>query len=226
MTTIVDSENILLNINSPEKVYEFISEYTLEGKWNNVIMMYYEFPEAHTAIIPDSAGTALHVAIDLDEEIVVKELVNAILTHNNNVEVSDERVKALEIDHRVEALEIGNERGDTPLHFAASRGFAGICKSIIGNNKERIYLLGRKNKHGETPLFQAAINWRKQAFAYLAHISQEIVDLQDLVRKDGDSILHTAIRGEYFGKLCYITCAYTRAGAHTHTYTHKYILYF
>ncbi|MCH81897.1 nuclear factor NF-kappa-B p105 subunit, partial [Trifolium medium] len=44
------------------------------------------------------------------------------------------------------ALEMQNERGDTPLHLAASRGFA------------RIYL----------------------------------------VRDDGDSILHTAIRGEYF----------------------------
>ncbi|AES99846.2 ankyrin repeat protein [Medicago truncatula] len=187
MAMIGDSDNILLNI-SPDEVNDFLGEYTWEGKWENVIMIYYAFPEqAHKAIISDSAGTALHVAIDLDEEIVVKELVNAILTHN--VEVSDERVEALEME---------NERGDTPLHFAASRGFARICKCIIGINNERIYLLSRKNKHGETPLFQAAINWRKQTFAYLAHISKEIVTLQDLVREDGDSILHTAIRGEYF----------------------------
>jgi len=190
MTTIDDSENISLNINSPDDVNKFLGEYTWERKWENVIMMYYEFPEAHTAIISNSAGTALHVAIDLNEEIVVKELVNAILTHN--VEVGDERVKA---------LEIGNERGDTPLHFAASRGFARICKSIIGNNNERIYLLSHGNNDDETPLFQAAINSRKQAFAYLAHISYGIIYLQDLIRKDGDSILHTAIRGENFGKL-------------------------
>jgi len=196
MTTFGDSENILQNI-SPDEVNDFLGEYTWEGKWENVIMIYYAFPEqAHKAIISDSAGTALHVAIDLDEEIVVKELVNAILTHN--VEFSDETVEALEME---------NERGDTPLHFAASRGFARICKCIIGSNNERIYLLSRKNKHGETPLFQAAINWRKQTFAYLAHISKEIVTLQDLVRDDGDSILHTAIRGEYFGKL-YFLCSF------------------
>jgi len=191
MTTNVDSDNILLNINSPDEVNDFLGEYTWQRKWKNVIMIYYAFPEqAHTAIISDSVGTALHVAIDLDEEDVVKELVNAILKHN--VEVGDERV---------EALEIRNERGDTPLHIAASRGFDRICKCIIGRNNERINLLSLKNKHGETPLFQAAINWRKQAFAYLAHISQDIVDLQDLVRDNGDSILHTAIQGEYFGKL-------------------------
>ncbi|CAJ2653628.1 unnamed protein product [Trifolium pratense] len=184
-----DRDNILLNI-SPEEVNDFLGEYTWEGKWENVIMLYYEYPEqAHRAIISDSTGTALHVAIDLDEENVVKELVNAILIHNSRQE---------NIDERVEALEMQNERGDTPLHFAASRGFARICKFIIGRNNERIYLLSRKNEHGETPLFQAAINWRKQTFAYLAHISKERVTLQDLVREDGDSILHTAIRGEYF----------------------------
>jgi ankyrin repeat protein len=190
-----DWDNILLNI-SPEEVNDFLGEYTWEGKWENVIMLYYEFPEqAQKAIISDSVGTALHVAIDLDEENVVKELVNAILTHNSQKEI---------IDERVEALEMQNERGDTPLHFAASRGFAKICKCIIGSNNERIYLLSRKNEHGETPLFQAAINWRKQTFAYLAHISKERVTLQDLVREDGDSILHTAIRGEYFGKSYYL----------------------
>ncbi|PNX90167.1 ankyrin repeat protein, partial [Trifolium pratense] len=156
-----DRDNILLNI-SPEEVNDFLGEYTWEGKWENVIMLYYEYPEqAHRAIISDSTGTALHVAIDLDEENVVKELVNAILIHNSRQE---------NIDERVEALEMQNERGDTPLHFAASRGFARI----------------------------SAINWRKQTFAYLAHISKERVTLQDLVREDGDSILHTAIRGEYF----------------------------
>ncbi|CAI8586529.1 unnamed protein product [Vicia faba] len=191
MTSIGDSDNILLNI-SPDEVNDFLGEYTWEGKWENVIMLYYEFPEqAHTSIISDSDGTALHVAIDLDEETVVKELVNAILTHH--IEISDQSQS-----QRVEALEMENERGDTPLHFAASRGFARLCKCIIGGNKERIYLLSRKNKQGETPIFQAAVNWRKQTFAYLAHISKDIVNLQDLVRDDGDSILHAAIRGEYF----------------------------
>ncbi|XP_027187495.1 uncharacterized protein [Cicer arietinum] len=195
MTTLMfdDRDNILQNISAGE-VNDFLGEYTLEGKWENVIMLYYEFPkEAHTTtLIDQSDNTALHIAIDLNEEFVVKELLNAILTHHvhNIDDVSD--------NQRVKALEMINMSGDTPLHFAASRGFARICKWIIGRNNERIYLLSRKNNYGETPLFQAAVNWRKQAFAYLSHISKERVTLLDLVRNDGDSILHAAIRGEYF----------------------------
>ncbi|XP_058745160.1 uncharacterized protein LOC131617910 [Vicia villosa] len=239
MTLIVDRDNILRNI-SPNEVNDFLGEYTWEGKWEHVIMLYYEFPEqAHTAIISEADGTALHVAIDLDEETVVKELVNAILLHHieksqsQRVEALEmvnergdqsqsQRVDALEMENersdqksqRVEALEMVNERGDTPLHFAASRGFATLCKCIIGRNKERIYLLSRKNKHGETPLFQAAVNWRKRTFAYLADISKETVTLQDLVRDDGDSILHTAIRGEYFDLAVIIVQRYNFLSAH------------
>ncbi|XP_024640204.1 uncharacterized protein [Medicago truncatula] len=198
MTAIVDSDNILLNISSDE-INDFISEYTLEGKWDSVIRLYNKFPEqAHTAIISDSAGTALHVAIDLDEEFFVEKLVHAILMHNN-----------------LEALEIGNEHGDTPLHFAASRGFARICKCIIGSENERIYLLSCKNKNGETPFFQAAVNWRKQAFAYLAHISKGMVNLQELlVRNDGDSVLHTAIQGEHFDLAVIIANYYAFLSTH------------
>lgn len=204
MTTMSgDGDNRLPNI-SPGEVNDFLGEYTFEGKWENVIKMYYEFPKAHTTIISDSVGTALHMAIDLDEEHVVKELVNAIITHNNTATTtasSDAVHQRGQQSARVEALEVENERGDTPLHVAASRGFARICKCIIGRNNERIYLMSQKNKQGETPLFQAASSWRKQAFAYLANISMDSVTLEDLVRHDGDSILHSAIKREYFGKL-------------------------
>ncbi|RDX69120.1 hypothetical protein CR513_51808, partial [Mucuna pruriens] len=182
-----NGEEELPYISSPDEVIDYMAEYTLEGKWEKVIDIYYKFPASHTAKINESVGTALHVAVDLDEERVVQELVNAIITR------AVERQSA-----KIEALEIGNERGDTPLHVAAARGFAKICKWIIGMNKERIYLASRKNKHGETPLFQAAINWKKKAFAYLSHISGHSAPLQDLVRGNGDTILHCAIRREYF----------------------------
>lgn len=184
-----DRDNMSLN--------DFLEEQTLEGNWVNVITMYYESPEAHTRIISDSVGTALHVAIDLDEEQVVEKLVSAIMTHHENHPEEIRRRRRQQ--YTVEALEMVNERGDTPLHLAASRGFARICKIIIGSNEERIYLLSRRNILGETPLFLAAMNWQKQAFAYLAHISKDRLTLQDLVRDDGDSILHTAIKREYFG---------------------------
>ncbi|XP_061373626.1 uncharacterized protein LOC133315954 [Gastrolobium bilobum] len=185
---------------SPGEVNDYIAEYAFEGKWDKVIAMYYKFPEAHTAMINDSVGTALHVAVDLDEEDVVKELVNAIITKEIDEEdaLREEQQQQGPQSAKKKALEMENERGDTPLHVAASRGFARICKCIIGIAKQRIYLLRRRNEQGETPLFLAAINWRKQAFAYLSDISRDSITLQDLVRDNGDSILHSAISREYF----------------------------
>ncbi|KAK7372594.1 hypothetical protein VNO80_05979 [Phaseolus coccineus] len=171
-----------LTNDSSDKVSYDLAECTLEGKWDKVKMMYKDFPECHTVMIDDSVGTALHVAVDLDEEDVVCALVNEIIKHKQ--------------EGKIKALEMGNDRGDTPLHVAASRGFAKICSWIIGTNKERIYLVSRKNKNGETPLFGAAINWKKQAFAYLSNVSR--APLQDLVRHNGDTILHCAIEREFF----------------------------
>ncbi|KAK7300415.1 hypothetical protein RJT34_11259 [Clitoria ternatea] len=189
-------EEILPFITADE-VNDYLAEYTLEGKWKKVIHLYYQFPDqAHTAMINDSVGTALHVAVDLDEEDVVRDLVNAILT--SAVTRGGDRVQQGPHGAKIEALELQNERGDTALHVAASRGFARICKYIIGKDNERIYLVSRKNKQGETPLFQAAINWKKQAFAYLSSISHFSAPLQDLVRDNGDTILHCAIMREYF----------------------------
>ncbi|KAL2317023.1 hypothetical protein Fmac_030899 [Flemingia macrophylla] len=179
-----------------ENVSVIVAEFTLEGKWEKVKEMYYTNPASHSAMLEESTGTALHVAVDLAEERVVEELVNAIITLNHQ-----------------EALEKENDRGDTPLHVAASRGFANICKSIIGRNKERLYLASRKNKHGETPLFLAAINWKKQAFAYLSHLYTPL--LQDLVRANGDTILHCAIRREYFDLAVIIVHKYDFLSTHT-----------
>ncbi|ESW13646.1 hypothetical protein PHAVU_008G214000 [Phaseolus vulgaris] len=173
-----------LSYNSSDEVSDQLAEYTLEGKWQKVVKMYNKVPACHTAMINGSVGTALHVAVDLDEEDVVYDLVNAVIGHRHEV--------------KIKALEMVNDRGDTPLHVAASRGFAKICRWIIGTKNERIYLVSRKNKHGETPLFGAAINWKKQAFAYLSKVSGHSAPLQDLVRHNGDTILHCAIRREYF----------------------------
>ncbi|MED6222259.1 hypothetical protein PIB30_062616, partial [Stylosanthes scabra] len=127
--------------------------------------------------------TALHVAVDLDEQDVVEDLVNAIVVHETG------------------ALNKRNEKGDTPLHVAASRGFGKLCRCIIGWNEERIELRTLKNENGETPLFLAALNWHKEAFAYLCRTGERhhVKPLEELVRDhDGDSILHCAIRREHF----------------------------
>ncbi|XP_047179769.1 uncharacterized protein LOC124846508 [Vigna umbellata] len=158
-----------------------LAQFTLEGKWKEVEEMYNEYPACHTAKIDDFVGTALHVVVDLAEEKLVEKLVIAIIRHKTR-----------------KALKVKNYRGDTALHVAASRGFTKICQIIVGENRKRIYLAKLKNKDGETPLFQAALNWKKQTFAYLSYLYGHSAPMQDLVRYNGDSILHCAIRREYF----------------------------
>ncbi|KAL4299031.1 hypothetical protein AHAS_Ahas17G0060200 [Arachis hypogaea] len=166
-----------------EELREKLAQYTLEGNWVEVKKMYRSIPKSRTITVNNSEDTALHVAVDLDEENVVKDLVSII------------------VEHEKSALKIGNKHGDTPLHVAASRGFARLCKCIIGENEERIELRTLKNNNGETPLFLAALNGNKKAFAYLSqtfHDRHQII-LPHLVRDhDQDSILHCVIGREYF----------------------------
>ncbi|XP_057723429.1 uncharacterized protein LOC130939338 [Arachis stenosperma] len=165
-----------------EELREKLVQYTLEGNWIEVKKIYRSIPKSRTITVNNSEDTALHVAVDLDEENVVKDLVSII------------------VEHEKSALKKGNKHGDTPLHVAASRGFARLCKCIIGENEERIELRTLKNKNGETPLFLAALNGNKKAFAYLSqtfHDRHQII-LPHLVRHHQDSILHCVIQREYF----------------------------
>jgi ankyrin repeat protein len=167
---------------------------TVQGQWEEVERLYRSNPEFCTKDINKSRGTALHVAVNDDNEKVVRNLVNSIIKHN-----------------KMEALERKNEKGDTPLHLAASRGFKDICECIIGQNGERKYLIDIDNNNGESPLFLAALSWQKQTFVYLFDFKPSKHDCEDidggscsyskdLIRNNGDSILHCAIRREFFGK--------------------------
>ena len=110
---------------SPE---DMLKGYTLEGKWQEVEKLYKSDLMFSTIEINKSRGTALHVAVNDGNEEVVKSLVNSILSHNNS-----------------EALKCRNEKGDTPLHLAASRGFKDICECIIGEGGERKYLIEKES---------------------------------------------------------------------------------
>ncbi|RHN67059.1 putative non-specific serine/threonine protein kinase [Medicago truncatula] len=138
--------------------------------------------------INKSRGTALHVAVNDGNEEVVKSLVNSILCHKNEKE----------------ALKCKNEKGDTPLHLAASRGFKDICECIIGECGERKDLIDIDNNNGESPLFLAALSWQKQTFVYLIKFKPGRSDCggnysyKDLIRNNGDSILHCTIQREFF----------------------------
>ncbi|QHO27114.1 uncharacterized protein LOC107496829 [Arachis duranensis] len=188
---------------SPQEANEKLAESTLEGKWETVVEIYNSYPESRTVAISDSGETALHVAIELNEEEIVKKLMEAINKH----EVDEE-------GGRKKALEVRNQHGDTPLHVAASRGFVKLCMCIVGE-ENRLYLISLKNKKGETPLFLAALNWNKHAFAYLYDATKHSVILNDLIRQDGDSILHCAIRREYFDLAVIIVHCYDFLITHT-----------
>ncbi|XP_029125171.1 uncharacterized protein LOC109788840 [Cajanus cajan] len=158
-------------------------ELTMKGKWKEVTGILLEENKALCRMkINKSRGTVLHVAVNEGKEEVVKSVVKAITEHDMS-----------------KAFESRNERGDTPLHLAATRGFKNMCELIIGENNERKHLVEIHNNEGETPLFHAALSWQKETFVYLCSLMPQGANYcKDLVRNNGDSILHCAIRREFF----------------------------
>ncbi|RVW35651.1 hypothetical protein CK203_108165 [Vitis vinifera] len=95
----------------------------------------------------------------------------------------------------LDALKIGNEEGDTPLHLAASIGNVQMCKCITDKDRK---LVGFPNSKAETPLFLAALRGQKEAFLFL-HGMCESSERHDYCRRDdGRNILHCVIDEEYF----------------------------
>jgi len=84
----------------------------LEGRWEYVIPAYRNYNEYHKIRINESRGTALHVVVNDGKVELVNTLVGAILSHEGR-----------EVVRGDSALRSTDERGDTPLHLAASRGF-------------------------------------------------------------------------------------------------------
>ena len=54
-----------------------------------------------------------------------------------------------------------------------------------------------RNNDGETPLFLAALNGKKETFGFL---NAQFTEAHHVRRNNGDTILHAAIAGEYFSK--------------------------
>ncbi|WVY95003.1 hypothetical protein V8G54_034091 [Vigna mungo] len=174
----------------------------LEGRWEFVIPAYRNEREFHKIRINESRGTALHVAVNDGKVELVNILVGAILNHEGREVLRDDS-----------ALRSTNERGDTPLHLAASRGFIGMCMCIIGENGERKDLIRVRNNRGETPLFRAVLTCQTKTFVYLYNVSKDLdVPLRN---SDGDTILHHAIWREFLDLAiiivrCYPELAKTR----------------
>ncbi|XP_058782205.1 uncharacterized protein LOC131656523 [Vicia villosa] len=179
---IIEVDDYIYDTSESEE--DMLREYTIEGNWEEVEKLYKLDPKLSTVNINKSRGTALHVAVNDNKGEVVRNLVDSIISHKIE-----------------EALKCKNEKGDTPLHLAASRGFKDICECIIGENGERKDLILIDNNAGETPLFLAALSWQKEAFVYLFKLKPMeggYSYIKDLIRDNGDSILHCALKREFF----------------------------
>eukprot|EP00261_Vitis_vinifera_P036284 XP_019077527.1 PREDICTED: uncharacterized protein LOC100256071 isoform X3 [Vitis vinifera] len=149
----------------------------MQSDWEEVVRICEQHPSAHKAIIPASGETILYMAVLDMEEKIVEKLV--------------EQISPSELD----ALKIGNEEGDTPLHLAASIGNVQMCKCITDKDRK---LVGFPNSKAETPLFLAALRGQKEAFLFL-HGMCESSERHDYCRRDdGRNILHCVIDEEYF----------------------------
>ncbi|KAB2605369.1 hypothetical protein D8674_005086 [Pyrus ussuriensis x Pyrus communis] len=161
-----------------ELMQTYLFKITLTSQWKEVVRTYRLDPRAHTAKITESGDTALHVAVSDGQEEHIEELVKLVSTN--------------------ELLQVRNERGNTPLHIAASMGNVRMSECIARHHP---MLVGALNEENETPLFLAALYGKKSAFLCLHYICS-LHDNQQRYkycrRKDGNTILHCAIARDYF----------------------------
>lgn len=165
--------------NGCEEIKITLFQDAMKSNWKEVIKTYKDNKDSHTATITNSGDTALHIAISSGEESVVEDLV-AILKCEANLG----------------ALETQNELGNTPLHLAAYLGNAKMCRCIANCNSK---LMGIRNDDHETPFFLAVRHGRKDAFQAMHQICKDKEGYAYCKGKDGETILHSAIDGEYFG---------------------------
>ncbi|KAL2341038.1 hypothetical protein Fmac_008978 [Flemingia macrophylla] len=172
-----------------DKTNKLLFNLCMEGKWDIVVSLYKEEKKAHTAKITRTGDTALHVAVSAGQSDVVEQLVTAIISLDDG----GDRV----------GLGVKNERKNTALHFAALMGTVEMCECIASADAS---LLSVRNVDGETPLFLAALNGRKQHFVCL-HFMHTLNKYNypnpsdhysNCRRNDGDTILHSSIAGDYF----------------------------
>ncbi|CAI9107769.1 OLC1v1007207C2 [Oldenlandia corymbosa var. corymbosa] len=166
-----------------EDIKKNLFKTAMRGDWTQVINIYKQHPEIHSAKITKTGDTALHIAAMDGQAGVVQELVKVI----GNEGISG--------GHALEALATENERGNTPLHLAAALGSVPMCQCIANVD---LKLIGCRNHDSETPFFLAVLHGRKDAFLCLHSICGSKQGYSFCRRNDGETILHCAIAGEYF----------------------------
>lgn len=151
----------------------------IKGQWREVLEAFEKNPKALEAKITKAEDTVLHIAVYVNQTCFVSTLLDNI---------SEDMSKNI--------LRIQNSKGNTPLHVAAELGNVDICNNIA---KRDHTLISCRNLEGEAPLYLATVHGKRDAF-FCLHGHQQNKDDDSLSRKNnGDTILHSAIAGEYFG---------------------------
>ncbi|KAG6703553.1 hypothetical protein I3843_07G086100 [Carya illinoinensis] len=163
-------------------IKEKLFRMAMEGKWDEVAKLYEKHEWAQTAKITNSGDTALHIAVSVGKEDNVRQLIKSIRDPS--------RLRVV--------LQTGNDQGNTPLHSAVSMGNVAMCQCIATVCPELV--ITTYNNNQETPLFMAALHGEKAAFFCLHSICAKVKTNGDQFhrRKNGDTILHCAIAGDYF----------------------------
>ncbi|TYI61258.1 hypothetical protein E1A91_D10G160400v1 [Gossypium mustelinum] len=150
----------------------------MRGQWTEVVEIYKGHEKSRVAALTSSRDTALHLAVSGGRAKEVEQMVGSL----------GEKVS--------EILRLKNDKGNTALHTAAELGDAYMCKRIASKVPD---LITNCNEQNATPLFLAALFGHQEAFLCL-HFLCEGNPLDAGSRKpNGDTFLHVALQGEFFG---------------------------
>ncbi|GMY16810.1 ankyrin repeat and protein kinase domain-containing protein 1 [Fagus crenata] len=161
-----------------ENAKKHLFKIAMQGKWEKVVEIYKTNPMAHKAKLT-VGDTALHMSRMAKRES--RRTCRIYYFRRENKEIK-------------EVLNIKNELGNTPLHNLHRWG---MCLCVCIGNVDKS-LVGARNHDNETPFFLAAPYGKKEAFLCLHDLCGSENGYNYCRRKDGDTILHCAISGDYF----------------------------
>ncbi|CAK7346529.1 unnamed protein product [Dovyalis caffra] len=193
--------------------------FAMKGDWNKVIEIYTRKAAAHITKITSSGDTALHIAVIDGREDTVQQLVNLMSLEEAKkaLRVKNERGNtplhlaaivgnvrrlyyciARKVYPRVEKKrEVENNQNQSEKKEVDNdQNPSG--KKEVEKEMKNYFPVGERNNDNETPLFLAALLGKKDAFLFLHCCLLDDQGSSYYRRKNGDTVLHVAIYGEYF----------------------------